>query len=661
MANTTVGIVLKASTDAAQKGLKAFGGAAKVAFAAAAGAAVAAAGAIAAVTMKAAGIGDALLVMSDRTGASTEFLSAMGHAAVQSGASMEAMEKAISTVSKNALAGTKTFDRWGVSIKNSDGTLKNSEQLFASAADKISSLKSGTAQLAAAQDLFGRSGRELLPILRGGSAGLEDWRQSAEETGVVIDSLSARLGGELDDQLTAVESQFDALSVQVGTIFMPIGIALTKQLREITAALIGWFQANNQLIDEKLTSFLIWLADNALPAIATAASIAAKAFYGWIIIFNAIRAASAAFFTGWAEAIAVIPESMAKITRLIGGEHADEWDAMAAEMRSGAAEFFGEFTAGEEAIRGALNEIDAIDAALGRFAVGASGALRRVAVEAAKIKAELAAAGATGNATTGGDDEVPAGSAVPKPKKPAKQKSFYDEALSIFSPTKQEQAEIDEIALAADQLTERLKAQEAQVKVLQAQWVQFGTAMGEAMGTAFGAMIFGSESATDAFEAMGKQMLLTIVNIAEQQIVAAAAAGAASSGSQAANSAPFPYNIALIPIAAAAAFGLIRAFIGQLHVGGVVPGPLGQERMMVLQSGEQVSSIAETRAGRNRSRQTGGDTTIIEKVQVNALAVPSQAGWQRTLEDGFMRTADKMQNRGAGLGRHSRRPLEGVG
>ncbi len=645
----TVGIILKAASAGAEKALRAFGaGAAKV-FAAASAAALAAGGAIAALTARAAALAGKFLDVSERTGASTEFLSQMGFAAKQSGSSLGAIEKALSTVSKNAVTGSKSFEKWGVSAKNANGTTKTSEQLFASAAERLSKLKSSTAQMAAAQDLFGKAGKELLPVLRGGADGLKKWAEQADAAGVTIDSLSARLGDELGDQMDAVKDQTDALTVQLGQFFMPIAIALTKQVRAVVGEIIGWVKANKQLIDEKLTAFLIWIADSALPAIAVGVDLVAKVWLGWKILFQTLQFLAAAFVSGVLEGFSAVAGGAAKLAAKLGADGiAAELEAIARDSSAMAGQFENDADKASASMAATASEIKSTETAIGNFGATASGALRQAVADAAALKSELAAMGPTGNVDTA-SGEIPAG-----PGK--KQKKPKVTAHDPFIKNAGESNAAEKARLKA------LKDEQKAVQNLQQQYEQLASTIANALGQAFMSIIDGSKSVGDAMRDLVSKGISMMLDWAIQQITAAAATSAAGGFSSGMNSGiPYPWNLLAAASAAATALAATLAFKGKLHVGGVVPGPRGREQMMLVQGGEKVSSIAEQRAQEQRERNDRSERARMRDLHIHTLAVPSRAETERTFEDRVMPVVDRMSERGSGFGRRNRRPLLGRG
>ena len=142
------------------------------AFAAAAGAAVAGA------VYKFAAFGDELQKNSLRTGVAVEALSALNYAAGQSGASVEAVAKSFAGLARftndlrrGSATAVDAMQMMGLELDDLAGL--SPEQSYRVLADAIAGIEDPLLQGAAAQQIFGRSGRELLPMLKGGSAEID--------------------------------------------------------------------------------------------------------------------------------------------------------------------------------------------------------------------------------------------------------------------------------------------------------------------------------------------------------------------------------------------------------------------------------------------------------------------------------------------------------
>lgn len=92
------------------------------------------------------------------------------------------------------------FKAMGISVRDSAGNLKSTEQVLGEVADKFQSYRDGAEKSALAVDLFGRAGAKLIAYLNAGASGLKEFSGLTEET--------ARQAGELS-------REFDKMAVSL--------------------------------------------------------------------------------------------------------------------------------------------------------------------------------------------------------------------------------------------------------------------------------------------------------------------------------------------------------------------------------------------------------------------------------------------------------------
>lgn len=187
-------------------------------------------------------LADNLRDVSQRTGASVEMLGKFKVAADLSGSSIEGVAKGLTFLNKNMVAaatGTeaaaRAFDVVGVSIKGSNGELRNADQVFLDVADKFAMMADGPEKAALAIKIFGKAGAELIPILNLGS-------KEIERFGLGIGSNFANQADAFNDRLGLMKAQMTVLSVQVGSALLPaLNLLLDAVLKGIQ--LFGRFAA----------------------------------------------------------------------------------------------------------------------------------------------------------------------------------------------------------------------------------------------------------------------------------------------------------------------------------------------------------------------------------------------------------------------------------
>jgi hypothetical protein len=184
---------------------------------------------------------DAAAKQARQVGLLTEEITALNYAADLSGVSQDELTAALiklSKVASDAADGIKApaemFDRLGVSVKRSDGTLKNTSEILDEVADRFAALPDGIAKTNAAAELFGsRSGAKLISLLNGGSVALADMKREAEQLGLVIGGDFASNSEKLNDNLSRLQKNLDGVANSLAQRVAP---ALNEVAEEVLAA-----------------------------------------------------------------------------------------------------------------------------------------------------------------------------------------------------------------------------------------------------------------------------------------------------------------------------------------------------------------------------------------------------------------------------------------
>ena len=165
--------------------------------------------------------------MSQRVGVSTESLSELAYAANLSGTSIERVEESFKGLSQKIVEAVdkggdaeSLFSSIGLSAR--DLAASSPEEQFYKVADAIAKIDDPTRRAAVAMQVFGESGRELLPLLSGGSAGLEEMRSEARELGATVSTSAASMGAQFNDSLARVQTIFQGLKNEFAASLAPI-------------------------------------------------------------------------------------------------------------------------------------------------------------------------------------------------------------------------------------------------------------------------------------------------------------------------------------------------------------------------------------------------------------------------------------------------------
>lgn len=220
----------KRALDSASRGFKGLDSAvAKVSAGVAALAGAAAMGALVKSTVEST---DKLAKMSTQLGISAQALAELEYGAERSGSNVDQLGVALATMQKNLTDATRgtgeaiiALQELGIQADDLRGM--NADQQFRVLADAISRLTDDAQKTNIAMKVFGESGRALIPMLNGGSAGVDEFaRRFRMLTG---DALNDREIGKVE----ALKDQFDDITTAIRYNLMKALIALAPHLESL--------------------------------------------------------------------------------------------------------------------------------------------------------------------------------------------------------------------------------------------------------------------------------------------------------------------------------------------------------------------------------------------------------------------------------------------
>jgi hypothetical protein len=231
---------LDKSLKDSQSKVSSFANAAQIGLAAVGTAAIAAGAALTTMVQHAIDNADNLNKMSQSTGMTVQELSKLSYAAELSDVSAESLGKTIGKLSKAMVsaatdgggAAATAFNAIGVSVKNTDGTLRTSSEVLSDVAEKFSGYTDSAQKTKLAIELFGKSGASLIPLLNQGKEGLADAAEEAEKFGLVIDKKTAVAAENFNDNLKRMDKIKQGLVMTMTAQLLPTFEHFSEQLLE---------------------------------------------------------------------------------------------------------------------------------------------------------------------------------------------------------------------------------------------------------------------------------------------------------------------------------------------------------------------------------------------------------------------------------------------
>jgi hypothetical protein len=166
--------------------------------------------------------------LAQKVGVATKDVAGLQLAFQQSGAG-DAFAGSMAKMSKSIADGSKAFDAMGISTKNNDGTLKSTRVLLGEVSTKFAGYEDGVQKIALAQEIFGKAGADLIPLLNAGGQALDDYDAMAKKLGLTISDDTAKQAEKFNDTMDLVSQGTQGVARQIAAQLLPTLTGLADQ------------------------------------------------------------------------------------------------------------------------------------------------------------------------------------------------------------------------------------------------------------------------------------------------------------------------------------------------------------------------------------------------------------------------------------------------
>ena len=257
-------------------------------------------------TKESAAYADEILTQSAVTGLSTEALQEYQYAAELVDVSLDTltssqtkMIRSMDAARRGSKEQAEAFDKLGISVQNADGTLRDAQDVFGDAIDALGAISNETERDAIAMTIFGRSARDLNPLIKAGSDGLRELAQEAHNVGYVMSEEALDALGAVDDQVQRMNRSNEALKNQIAVGMAPAVENLMKKGTDFFVRLqeaaegSGILEVFGALLDvvsalEPLFDVLFGTAEDGVPALQALALVLGVVADALTIVANTI-------------------------------------------------------------------------------------------------------------------------------------------------------------------------------------------------------------------------------------------------------------------------------------------------------------------------------------------------------------------------------------
>jgi hypothetical protein len=233
----------------------------------------------------------AVRLTSQKLGVGVEDLEQFQFAAGAAGVSAEGAATGLKFLNKSmglALEGNQeavqTFQALGVAIKDGHGNVRQLGDVIPEVADAFAKMGSQQERTAASMKIFGRQGADLLPLLDGGSEGLQKMYARFHELGGGMDENFISKAKDAGRALSGMRFGFDVIKREIAVQFFPVVQAFGERMQRVGAYINGFVKETNIA---KEVAVLLGGA---------AAAAGLKAAFGWAKFLGLFKAGNAGLF-----------------------------------------------------------------------------------------------------------------------------------------------------------------------------------------------------------------------------------------------------------------------------------------------------------------------------------------------------------------------------
>lgn len=249
-------------------------------------------------------LADELATQSAITGLSTDTLQEYAYMAELVDTDVSTITGSLSKLAKNMASASKgtgaahdAFKQLGISVTDSNGALRDNEDVFNEVIDVLGTIANETERDTIAMNLFGKSAQELNPLIKAGSKQIKAYAQEAHDMGYVLSKDVIKQNAAASDAIEKFKNAATGAKNAIGAAFAP---AIEEAANAMTR-MVQWGRENADIIKKlgeaigvAVGAFVAYKVAAAAIELPTKAAAAAQTLLNTSMMANPIIAVTAA-------------------------------------------------------------------------------------------------------------------------------------------------------------------------------------------------------------------------------------------------------------------------------------------------------------------------------------------------------------------------------
>ena len=207
---------------------------------------------------------DRLLDLEQSTGLSTDTLQQFEGVAKGAGVefsglvgAVERFQNRLPRLESGTSNGAQAIEKLGVDLRDSNGNVKDANNLFPELIDALSGMENVTERNATASQIFGRQLQDLAPVIGMSAAELEKWRDVGAESAIPKETLQAN--NEFRQSLDEMQLRLERAKTEIGSELIPVVEDLVPIFEDAAMVVVDALRAFTDL-DEGTQNLILGIA-----------------------------------------------------------------------------------------------------------------------------------------------------------------------------------------------------------------------------------------------------------------------------------------------------------------------------------------------------------------------------------------------------------------
>lgn len=192
-------------------------------------------------TYKAAQSADEIATLAKQYGVTTDEIQRMNYAQELVDVSTDSMLGSMQKMTKQMGANNSAFAELGVSITNTDGTMRDSTDVWYDVLAALGDVENETQRDILAQELFGRSAAELAGIIDDGGAALKAYGDEAEDAGLILGADGVDAANQFNDAMDRLKATLTGDLLKAGASLAQSLVPVLEKIVGFVSKIFGWF------------------------------------------------------------------------------------------------------------------------------------------------------------------------------------------------------------------------------------------------------------------------------------------------------------------------------------------------------------------------------------------------------------------------------------